>query len=114
MAKPEKPTHSFARGGGDRVFLDCEHCGDRFTFLLPCSLTDASGMMKVFSENHATCKAGPRNLFEMNLRSCNEGTGETTLDLVPREPRAPTASAAADPPSPPASPGPAAAPRPSR
>lgn len=95
--KPEKTVHSFARGGGDRVFLDCEHCGDRFTFLLPCSLTDASGMMRVFSENHRACKAGPRNLFEVNLRSCSEGGGEVTLDLVPRKPCGPTASEAAVP-----------------
>lgn len=39
-----------------RVVLLCEHCGERFTFLLPCSPDMFAGCTRVFLREHGGCR----------------------------------------------------------
>ena len=81
--------HARARGGGDRMFLECSRCGSSVTVLLPIKLSDSGALMMAFGREHAECEPGGA-LGDLSLSTMSgsvgaDGTGQVELGFTASE-----------------------------
>lgn len=53
----ERPAHTFAPE--HQLVMRCTHCGDRYVFGLPASLTMTGLVAKQYAKEHRGCKKAP-------------------------------------------------------